>query len=90
MITPELNHFFGELEQPFLLLVTFLPIQPTDLVVLTIGIVVAVLRPAEFISSAKHRHTLGDKQGGKKIASLSLAQGIDLGIIGWTFDPVIP
>ena len=46
--------------------------------------------PAEFISSAQHRHALRNKQSGEKIAPLSLAQCVDLWIIGWALDPVIP
>src|SRR5205807_8437157 len=90
MIAPELNHFPGELEQRLLFFVAFLPIEPADLVVLTIGIVIAVLSPAEFISPAKHRHTLRNEQRGEKITPLSFPQRIYLWIIGRPFDSMIP
>ena len=50
------------------------PIEPADLVVLAIGVVVAVLGPAEFVAARQHRHALGKKEGGEEIAALSGAQ----------------
>src|SRR5262245_6314151 len=88
--------FFSELYQSLrerkklnLLLVTF-PIKPTDLVVLTISVVVTVLGPTPFISAAEHRHALRKKQRREKITALTIAQRIDLRVIGRTFHAAIP
>ncbi len=58
MLVPELNQPPGKLEERLLLFVPFLPMKPADLIVLAIGVVVAVLGPAEFVAAEQHRHAL--------------------------------
>ena len=58
MFVPELDQPPGELEERLLLFVPFLPIEPAELIVLAIGVVVAVLGPAEFVAAEQHRHAL--------------------------------
>ena len=72
MFLSELYQFSRELKKLILLFVAF-PVKPTDLVVLTIRIVVAVLCPTPLISAAQHRHALGKKQCREKIATLPIA-----------------
>src|SRR5207248_4834733 len=64
MLVPELNQPPDKLGECLLLLVSFLPIKPADLVVLAIGVVVAVLGPAEFVATEQHRHALRNKKRG--------------------------
>src|SRR4029077_16862036 len=85
----ELYQLSRELKKLILLFVT-LPVKPTDLVVLTISVVVAVLCPAPLISAAEHGHALGKKQCRQKIAALSVAQHVNLRVIGRTFHAAIP
>ena len=89
MFFSELYQSSRELKKLILLFVTF-PVKPTDLVVLTISIVVAVLCPTPLISAAEHRHALGKKQCREKIAALPVAQIVDLRIVGRTFNAAIP
>src|SRR5215216_8033161 len=89
MSLSELYQLSRELKKLILLFVT-LPIKPTDVVVLTIGVVIAVLCPTPFISAAEHRHALGKKQCREKIAALPVAQGVNLWLVGRTFDAAIP
>src|SRR6476646_7974949 len=89
MFLSELYQFSRELKKLILLFVAF-PVKPTDLVVLTISIVVAVLGPTPLISAAEHRHALGKKQCREKIATLPIAQRIDLWIVRRTFYATIP
>src|SRR5262249_17305445 len=89
MFFSELYQSLRELKKLILLLVT-LPIKPTDLVVLTISVIVAVLCPTPFISAAEHRHALRKKQCREKITALTIAQRIDLRVISRTFDAAIP
>src|SRR4051794_28910966 len=89
MFFSELYQFSRELKKLILLCVPF-PVKPTDLVVLTISIVVAVLCPTPLIPAAEHRHPLGKKQGREKIAALLIAQSVDLRIISWTFHATVP
>ena len=55
---PELNQPPGKLEERLLLFVPFLPMKPAELIVLAVGVVIAVLRPAEFVAAQQHRHPL--------------------------------
>src|SRR5262245_289217 len=89
MFSSELYQFSRELKKLLLFFVT-LPVKPTDLVVLTIGVVVAVLCPTPLIAAAEHRHALGKKEGREKIAPLPVAQRIDLQVVGRTFGAAIP
>src|SRR5437763_5358160 len=89
MFFSELYQFSRELKKLILLFVT-LPVKPTDVVVLTIGVVVAVLCPTPLISTAEHRHALGKKQRREKIAALPVAQRDNLRVIGRTFAAAIP
>ena len=89
MFFSELYQLSRELKKLILLFVT-IPLKPTDLVVLTIGVVVAVLCSAPLISAAEHRDALGKKQRCEKIAALPVAQQVDLQVIGRTFDATIP
>src|SRR5215211_2332075 len=89
MSLSELYQLSRELKKLILLFVT-LPVKPTNVVVLTIGVVVTVLRPTPLISAAEHRHALGKKQCREKIAALAVAQHVNLRIIGRTFDAAIP
>ena len=51
-----------------------LPVEPGQLVVLAVGVVVAVLRVAQLVAAAEHRHALREQQRGHEVALLPLAQ----------------
>src|SRR4029450_2400856 len=89
MFFSELYQFSRELKKLILFFVT-LPVKPTDLVVLTIRVVVAVLCPTPLISAAEHRHALGKKRCRERLAALPIAQHVNLRLIGRTFDAAIP
>ena len=67
-----------------------LPVEPADLVVLTIGVVVAFLRASEFVARANHRGALREQEGREKVSHLSLAQRLDFRVFGWAFDAAVP
>src|SRR5262249_37829153 len=56
MPLPKLDHAFPEAVQ-FLVFFDQRPIEPTDLVVLTVGIVVALLGTPHFVPGHEHRDT---------------------------------
>src|SRR6266513_1863940 len=89
MFLSELYQFSRELKKLILVFVT-LPVKPNDVVVLTIGVVVAVLCPTPLIAAVEHRHALGKKECREKIAALPVAQHANLRLIGRTFDAAIP
>src|SRR4030067_1857240 len=67
-----------------------LPVEPAQLIILAVGIVIAVLRAANFISHQDHRRTLGDQQDGEKILKLLHPQTLNRWIIGGSFITTIP
>src|SRR5262249_11726867 len=89
VLAPHLNQFAGELKQTFLFFVP-LPVQPTDLIVLTIGVVVSLLRSAELVAAQEHWHSLRQKQHRQKIALLLAAQILNLRIVSRTFGAAVP
>ena len=66
------------------------PIDPGNIIVLTIGIVVSPLRAAEFVASQDHWRSLGEQKRPEQIPLLPLAQLHDLRIMRRTFDAMIP
>src|SRR5579864_1122218 len=79
----------GELEQALPPGVK-IPVEPADLVVLAVGIVVAALRAPDLVSSKKHGNALAAKQRGQEISLLALAAAQDGGILRWSFNAQIP
>src|SRR5437870_5803644 len=76
--------------QKLLVLFVVPPIEPADLVVLTISVVIALLRSSPLVATQKHRHALRKKKCGQEIPPLPFAQRVNLGVVGWTFDAAIP
>ena len=88
MIFPERNHL---LEEPENVLVgsELTPIQPSNFVILVIGIVVAKLGIQELVPGAKHRRTVGQEEQTAEI--LYLLAGAMRGLAGETaFIPFLP
>src|SRR5688500_2004755 len=54
--------------------VVVVPVDPADLVVLAVGIVVAVLRARELVAGQQHRRALRQEQRGEHVLHLALAQ----------------
>src|SRR5271166_6003769 len=78
MVFPESDQFSRELKEALTVVVP-VPVKPVELVVLAIGIVVAMLRPAELVSAQDHRHALRNKNSSHQVATLSsvrLAEGV--------------
>ena len=58
------------------------PVEPGDLVVLAIRVVVARLRVAELVAREQHRHALRQEQRGEEVAHLARAQRVHAGVVG--------
>ena len=76
-----------ELEQAA---IDVLPVEPGDLVVLAVGVVVALLGPADLVAAEQHRHALREEQRGQEVALLARAQRVDRRIVGRAFDAAVP
>src|SRR5262245_23240417 len=75
---------------PRLLLLGELPIEPGQLVILAISIVITLLTMANLVTGKEHRHTLGQQQSGHEVAHLLPTQGPNGWIISRTFDSTVP
>src|ERR687892_2175523 len=75
---------------PSSLLVGQLPMEPGELVILAIRVVVPLLRLAELVAGQEHGDALRHHQRRQEIALLLPAQGVDGGIVGWALGPTVP
>lgn len=85
----KLDQLCSELED-FLVLFEFIPEEPIDLIVESVGVIVSLACVPIFISHEEHRNSLRTEKGEEKIAHLSLAQRDDVGIVGGAFMAAIP
>ena len=67
-----------------------IPVDPADLVVLAVGVVVAALRAIQLVARQQHRHALREEQRGQHVAHLAAAQRDDAPVVGRTFDAAVP
>src|SRR6187402_9666 len=84
MLPPQLEHTAGKLVQLALL------VQPAQLIVLTVGIVVAALRASKLIARNQHRRALRQEQRREQVPPLARAQQAHLWILAWALCPAIP
>ncbi len=69
VLFPEAYHFLREAEEVHVG-VHQPPVDPGDLVVLAVGVVVPLLGPPELVSAQEHRDPLGEEEGGDEVADL--------------------
>src|SRR5207248_2308463 len=89
MFLAQSNHFLYKF-QKLLIYVLRVPVEPADLVVLAVRVVIAVLRVANRVAGEKHRHSLRKQQRCHEIAFLTRTYLPDLGILSRTFDSTVP
>src|SRR5258706_9245407 len=87
MRAAELDQAVYEREQ---LVVDLRPVEPRDLVVLAVGVVVAVLRPPNLIAATDHRYPDGEDQGRQKVPLLTRPQAVDRIILCRPFLAAVP
>src|SRR5262249_4926512 len=66
------------------------PIEPRKLVILTVGIVIAMLGASDLVAGQNHWHALGKEQAHQQVANLSGSECDDLRIVTRSFDTAIP
>ena len=59
-----------------------IPVDPADVVVLAVRIVVPALGSTQFVAVADHRHALRQEQRGQEVAFLPLAKRTNLRVVG--------
>src|ERR1700739_3601388 len=67
-----------------------IPIEPADLIVLTVRVVVPLLRMADLVAREQHRNSLGEQQCGHEIALLLASKAPDCGIVSGAFHTAVP
>src|SRR5437588_190783 len=66
------------------------PVDPANLVILAISVVISLLCPSKLIATAEHWGALRDKERDQQIAALLPAQRVDFRIIGRSFGAAVP
>ena len=66
------------------------PIEPVDLVILAIGVIVPALCASDLVAGHKHRNALGEHENSCKVFNLPVAQGLDVGTIRLSLCSTIP
>src|SRR5207237_996400 len=66
------------------------PVDPRDLVVLAVRVVVAFLGPAELVSHRQHRHALRKEKRGEQVSLLLRAELEHRWLVGVTFNAAVP
>ena len=60
------------------------PVHPADLVVLTVGVVIALLRSAKLVAHQHQGHSLRQHQQYLQVPHLSLSKGQHMGVVRWS------
>src|SRR5581483_1403243 len=87
VLAPQSNEPAGELEEAP---VGVVPVVPGELVVLAVGVVVALLCPADLVTAADHGDALGQEQRGQKVTALAGPQPVHLLVGAFTFGAAVP
>jgi hypothetical protein len=66
------------------------PVEPGNLVVLAVAVVVPALASSDLVAAEQHRHALGEEQRGEEVPLLSGAELPDLGIVARTLRAAVP
>src|ERR1035438_3965396 len=66
------------------------PIEPTQVVVLAVGVVVAALATPHLVAHDKHGHTAGQHQSSEKVLHLPVTKTLDYGVVRRTFHAAVP
>src|SRR5215472_8871688 len=77
----------GVLAQPH---ISGVPVEPGDLVVLAVGVVVTALGPAYLVAAEYQRHAEREQQRGQHRAGLPGAQRVDLAVVCRPFGTAVP
>src|SRR5205823_703236 len=67
-----------------------LPLEPRELVVLAVGVVVALLRAPELVAAEQHRRALREGERRKEVPLLARAERSDRRIVGRSLDAAVP
>src|SRR3954468_15042963 len=66
------------------------PVEPGDIVVLAKSVVVATLGTTYLVSHKQHRRPYGEQGHGEKILDLTVAQTLEVRVVGLYFGTAVP
>src|SRR6187402_628039 len=72
------------------LLVRICPVDPGQLIILAVGVVIALLRVSGLVAAQKHGYALGKEQGSKEVQFLATTEIVDSRIIRRSFHTAVP
>ena len=90
MAAAEMDQIADETAKVLIFRSDVFPIGPRDLIVLAIGVVVPALCSPDLVTGQQHRNAQRQKQRGKQIAPLAIAQADYGRVRGRSLDPAIP
>ena len=83
------NETTGKLAQRGVVFGEPLPVDPRDLTVLAVAVIVPLLRAAKLVPRQQHRRAVGKQQRGQEITLLPLPGRDDVRVLGWPFLAVV-
>src|ERR1022692_3324323 len=86
----DFDQMLSEIAQAPTIAVDTFPVEPTDIVVLPIGVIVALLGPGEFVAREDHRRSTGQEEGSEHVSHLTQSKASYLGVVGRSFCSMIP
>src|SRR5579872_917380 len=89
MAFAESNHATEETED-IAMLFKQRPVEPVDLVILAIGVIIAALRAPHLVAGYEHRHPLREQKHRREVFDLAIAQRLNIGIIGLALRATVP
>ena len=89
LLMPRLDDFPTELKKLFFLVIQ-LPRQPTDLIVLTVRVVITQLRVTEFVTATNHRDSLRHHEGREQVLALPESKSVDCRVRGFALNTAVP
>src|SRR6266568_5013480 len=66
------------------------PVHPTQRIVVTITIIIAMLRSPNFITHEQHRYSAAEEKQGSGVLHLSTTKLVHAGVIGFALPSAIP
>ena len=66
------------------------PIEPTGLVILAVGVVIALLGAAHLVTGGEHGDAAREQQQDREVAHLPVAERLDRRIAGFALDAAVP
>ena len=89
VLMTQANQSANEVEKPLLFGRNISPVQPINLIILAIGVVIALLAAAKLVPRQQHRRTLSQQYGSNQVTALTLANLTDCRVRSLTLNSIV-